>query len=919
MQATNAAKDVDGVAPADTPVPPSAAAEPSAPLFTAEETKFFQTIVDDCNAFPEYERQHQEVLMTLESDEVLDVFRAEYEGLHNSLLHSHEGEGRLLRKCADLQSDIQACAGKVMAAAELSAGDRSTIAHLRQETERTSNRLVRVKEKESQLKEAVATLKREIAAQQAKAQEPVELPVQEAAFQSLRHLHETVQREEEKLVQQLRSTSFDVDATQRRIAALLESNTANELELKAVKDSIAAKEEETQLILSTKAAKEEELRAMRATVASRVTYFTQQQNTLATLAEDHERHGQELRETKREEARLAEEYQGLCRQLQHVNTALQECNEENDMWQRRAQERTAELQAQQAHVAAAHARYVKGQKVVEALQKRNAVVEQQKAEQHEKQRETLLQLKEKEAALALARQGFSSEEQTLMSIKKEVNLLQQNIAGEAEQQRRNAAWLAEKRGQLHMMEQTLTASEEHNQHTRQELYVVVQEAETHEADAKRYAYQCAHLLSDMESVQAELAQQESQLSETEAQIKQQQQLLESMVVERNTYTSHYDQLKHGLSEQQQHFGLLLAQIKTMKSAVQKREHDVKVETAHIQLLKQQQKNLDGQLTDYQRLTGKKHRTADMLVQELRQLRSVLSDAEEETARQQRRCRDVQHERDVLNRQVTDRSTELNMLYEKAHTQQSMLQRNEVVYADQARELEHLQYQTTQFAQQLAQMREFLGRLPELQVALNNATRELQREKVRVRSLLEEAERPLNVHPYHELASAEPETYALVQRVQKLQRVLLQRRQELETKEATIQEVEQSYMKSKAAVAHQPGPEIAEQLSAYQQNLVKKHQQMRQMQETLSFFRAQTDQFKARHDVLRERLADMGKEYATQRAEEERQARLREAGGGGGGESFVGQGDGGAASAVEVPVYRGFVAPTRPPPASDAAV
>ena len=130
---------------------------------------------------------------------------------------------------------------------------------------------------------------------------------------------------------------------------------------------------------------------------------------------------------------------------------------------------------------------------------------------------------------------------------------------------------------------------------------------------------------------------------------------------------------------------------------------------------------------------------------------------------------------------------------------------------------------------------------------------------------------------------------------------------------SIPTVELNYMKSKASVAHQPGPEIAEQLSAYQQNLVKKQQQMRQMQETLSFFRAQTDQFKARYDMLRERLADMGAAYATQRVEEEKEARARAASGEGGG--YVDGSSAGEGAAAEVPVYRGFVAPSFPPSAS----
>lgn len=884
----------------------AATAELHTPLFTAAENAEFQAIVAESNTFHEYERQYQEVLMTLEGDDVLDKFRAEYEGLHSSLLCSHEGEGRLLRKCTDLQSDIDACAEKAVVAAEMTLGDRDTIASLKGETERTSHRLTEVREKEAQLKETIATVKREIAVQQAKAQDPIEMPEQEAALQSLRRLHETLQREEEQLTQQLRSTSLDMAATQRRIAALLSSNSGNAAELRLVREAIAQREEEAQRVLESKSMKEQELQAVRDTIARRIAYHTSQQHTLEALVEDHERNGQELRDVRQEEARLAEEYQGVCRQLQNVNTALQECNEENDLWQRRVYEKAAELQAQQAAVASVHRRYAKAQKVVEALQRRNAVMEVQKLEQVDKQFDAAAQLKSKEAALALAKRAARSAAQTAASVREEVNILQQQITGEAAEQHRNAAWLAEKRGQLRVLESVLTSFEEQIQKTHREVYVVTQEAEFSEARAKKQAFACAHLLSSIENKEAELAQYEGSLTELEARIKQQQALLESMVAERNTYTSHYNQLKQGLSEQQHRLSLLLAKVQSMRSSIQKREKDVKLEVAHIQLLRQQQKALEGHVTDYQRRTHKRQRCADALGEEIQQLRAVLSEAADETTRQQRRCDDVVHERDRLNRQVTNRATELHALYEQARTQQSLLQHHEGLYNDQARQLEHLQYQTLQFAQQLEQMRMFVARLPELRVLLNNATRELQREKVRVQALLDDAYHPVNVHPYHEVASAEPETYALLQRVRKLQRVLVQRQNQLEEREAAIQSVEQRYMKAKATVAHQPGPEIAEQLTAYQQNLVKKGQHMRQMQEALEFFRSQTDQFKARHDVLRDRLTEMGTTYAAGRAEEERRSR---AGVLTGATSTTPRPDSPSVTA-EPFVYRGFVAPPR---------
>ncbi|KAG5504519.1 hypothetical protein JKF63_04971 [Porcisia hertigi] len=888
---------------ANTAVSAATTAGPRMPLFTASENAEYQAIVSSRNAFFDFERHYQEVLMTLEGDDILDRFRAEYESLHNSFLHSHEGEGRLLRKCADLQGDIEVCVEKATAAAELSLGDRDIIATLKSETERSSQRLVQAKEKEMQLKEMILALKREIQVQQAKLQEPIELPAQEAALNNLQHLHETLQREEERLTQQFCISSSNVAATQRRIVALLNGNSANAAELSLIRESISRMEEEAQVTLASKAAKEEELSAVRETTARRIAYCTSQQHILDVLSEDHERNGQDLRDAQHEESRLAEEHQGVCRQLQNVNTALQECNEENDLWQRRMREKTAALQKHQATVASLHKRAVKAQQVVEALHRRNTVMESRRSEELERQHEAKERLQHEESALARAQQAVRTATQTALSARKEVNLLQQDIAGEEAEQRRNTSWLAEKRGQLRMLENVLSSCEEHVQQTQKEMYTVAQEAEMNDANAKTYAAMCAKLLGEIEGRNAELAEYEKKFAEGEAQVKQQQTLLEAMLVERNTYTSHCNQLKLGLSEQQHRVTYQLAQVQLMRSVIQKREKDVKVEAARFKLLRQQRKELEGQVGDYQRRTSKKQLSASLLGQEISELQRVLRDAADETARQQRRCNDVLHERELLNRQATDRTMEVNALYEKAHTQKSLLQRHEGLYNEQAQQLEHLEYQTVQFAQQLKQMRMFVARLPELRVLLNTATRELQREKVRVRALLDEAGRPLNVHPYNEAALAEPETYALLQRVHKLQRILVQRRTQLDEKQAAIQTAEQRYMKAKAAVAQQPGPEIAEQLIAYQQNLVKKNQHMGQMQEALEFFRSQTDLFKARHDVLRDRLTEMGKAYAENRAEQERGSRA---------------GARNTSPCLEPPsttsepaVYHGFVAPPRP--------
>ncbi|RNF02627.1 hypothetical protein TraAM80_06309 [Trypanosoma rangeli] len=82
----------------------------------------FNDIRNDNRNFDYYERQFQEVLMGLENDEVLEAFRVEYAALHHSFLKSHDGETRLLKKCLELQADIESCVMKVQAAEELARG-----------------------------------------------------------------------------------------------------------------------------------------------------------------------------------------------------------------------------------------------------------------------------------------------------------------------------------------------------------------------------------------------------------------------------------------------------------------------------------------------------------------------------------------------------------------------------------------------------------------------------------------------------------------------------------------------------------------------------------------------------------------------------------------------------------------------------
>lgn len=102
---------------------------------------------------------------------------------------------------------------------------------------------------------------------------------------------------------------------------------------------------------------------------------------------------------------------------------------------------------------------------------------------------------------------------------------------------------------------------------------------------------------------------------------------------------------------------------------------------------------------------------------------------------------------------------------------------------------------------------------------------------------------MNVHRYRKLEGTDPETYEMIMKIQTLQRRLIAKTEEVSEKEFLIKEKEKLYIELKNILARQPGPEVAEQLAIYQENLKDKTKQMRTMSQELSMYQAQVNEYK----------------------------------------------------------------------------
>ena len=76
----------------------------------------------------------------------------------------------------------------------------------------------------------------------------------------------------------------------------------------------------------------------------------------------------------------------------------------------------------------------------------------------------------------------------------------------------------------------------------------------------------------------------------------------------------------------------------------------------------------------------------------------------------------------------------------------------------------------------------------------------------------------------------------------------------------IQEKEKLYVELKNILARQPGPEVAEQLSVYQQNLKEKTRQMKAMASELNMYQAQVNEYKYEIERLNAEMNQVKQRY-----------------------------------------------------------
>jgi chromosome segregation ATPase len=253
-----------------------------------------------------------------------------------------------------------------------------------------------------------------------------------------------------------------------------------------------------------------------------------------------------------------------------------------------------------------------------------------------------------------------------------------------------------------------------------------------------------------------------------------------------------------------------------------------------------------------------------------QYKYMLAETEKQNEASKKEYQNVVDERDILGTQLIRRNDELALLYEKIKILQTTLSKGESQYNERLEDIKLLKYKIGDLKCELRIVTSKAAEIKGLKDEIVNLNRQLLTEKLQVKALSEELENPLNYHRWRKLEGTDPDTWEMLQKIQTLQKRLIRKTEEVVEKDVVIQEKEKLYVELKNLLARQPGPEVAEQLSIYQQNLKEKTNQMKAMAAELNMYQAQVNEYKYEIERLTRELQEMKRRYFEQKRREQNQ-------------------------------------------------
>ena len=807
------------------------------------------------------ERDFQNVINELGGEDNLERFRLEYEKLHRALKKSHESEKRLIKKCQELSQEIMANAAKVQSAIKLSQGDFATIEALKKEIEKAWKMVDTAHEKESRSKETIQQLKREATTLQQLVEQGTALTQgHEITLAELTAEKKELMKEQDELLHKIEGLSREIRDNHDKIRKTEQDHQVRLEELKKLNDKFTTMTRDYEREVKSHDRAEAQCKELMSVLQVRNNELDIRRRNIEKYEGKITQLGQQLRDDGQKKEQLIAKLDSAEKQLNAARDSFVEIAETTRQLKDQLSSLDQQMKKQDERLHQLRHEEQKSQKTRDQQFKEIKRLEQAKDDikrEHEMLDRQQINIRKQLDAIKREKKQLDV---TAHQMDVEQKSLEGKTIGEREKQKKVLELIDGEETKHTELEEALETEKNIGLHLRKTMYTLETERERYAEEASAATINYNHALEEVKIGMMRVDDLQKQIEDATAKLAEQQHMYEQVRTDRNLYSKKLIESQDEISELKQKFKIMDHQIDQLKEELGMKEKKYFEEQARQKAEKEKLTKVRKQVNDYTALFEEAKSRSESSNQEIKQLTKVINACDTELSEQQQQFLTVTNERDVLGTQLIRRNDELALLYEKIRIQQQTLSKGEIQYRDRLVDIRMLRLKIAELKRNvhMAQLR--VKNVSDLKDHVVTLQRQLALERTKVQALSEELENPQNYLRWRKLEGEDLTEAEMAQKIQALQKRLIAKTEECVEKDIVIQEKRKLYIELKTILARQPGPEVAEQLNVYQQDLRQKNSTMKRMASELNMTSTTISEQKYEVERLSREVQDAKKKY-----------------------------------------------------------
>ncbi|XP_061819203.1 cilia- and flagella-associated protein 58 [Nerophis lumbriciformis] len=807
-----------------------------------------------------------------QEDQNMDKFREEYEKLLNVLTKSYGNEKRLMTKCKELSAEIASASTKFDAAVKMTQDDETTISSLKTEVEKAWKMVDAAYVKEQAQMEMIKNLQEEVtgltqlAEQQSMASANQDQSDLLKMIEDLTNERDRLLTTVESLREQLSIASTSKQKAENQREAALNNISQLQHEIQLQQNDISREQRLKEKL-------EKELNELSINMETKIREILTLKKDAQTFKEEQLRSMQQLKSMKNAIEKVTKELE----QLQHKTNKLQRDRDQLVSVRERIflenQKNLTELKLKEDVINQIRQEISKERLMKEAIQKKFRVMEDQKSDV-EVQREILkARIAGVEKEFEGSRKQVEADKKVINELTRERDLLSKNVAKATEEIEETQISVMELENDKRVLQQEISGNLLEGQKQRKIIQDLEKERDRYINEANNLLKKVQEKADEIETSEMAIHNWKKRVAEEECKLKRKEDILESVISERNHYSKNLVEAQDSISKLKIKMRSMANQMTQLKDEITAKELVIYKDQQHHKRLERDNEVLKADLKLIKQQLEEEMQRVENLKVEKEKLEKIIDDNQVEQTLTKKQLEQVIRERDNLGKQLLQRNEERTLLYEKIKIQISIISKRDFHHNQRMEDIRLLKLEIKRLRREKNILDKTVPNTDELRREMFTLQRELAKERIR-NGVLEEQLNPINIHRWRRLEGSDPCKYELIQKVHTLQRRLINKTEEFEEVEFLLQEKEKLYVELQQLLARQPGPETLEQLQHCQWTLRERTKKLMALTAEVRVLDAKMIDYKSENQSLNTEITELKKKYFSQKKQQSEKAKSK---------------------------------------------